>query len=81
MPVLAKMVGNQPNGALATSRETRLEGEVAWTDFSTFPRSPGDVKSAQRPRSISRPITSALRCWKPASSLGSRPPTARRASS
>lgn len=32
-----------------------------------------------RPRSMSRPIRSALRCWKPASWLGSSPPTARRA--
>ena len=31
--------------------------------------------------SMSRPIRSLLRCWKPASWFGSRPPTARRARS
>ena len=30
---------------------------------------------AQSPRFINSPIRSQLRCWKPASSLGSKPPT------
>ena len=34
------------------------------------------VSVAQRPRSISLPIRSQLRCWKPANWFGSRPPTA-----